>query len=329
MAQLKDVAEYAKVSQSTVSRVINNPELVKAATREQVLSAMAHLGYTPQVAETRSRRNVIGLAIPDINLEINAEFIRELGRRLDGTPYDLLLFNMKRSREISTYFRDNAAFHKKIDALIITSASLDPESLAFFRSVKLPIVVLQSRCRGELVIGTNNYLGGQDAVRHLTDLGLLKIGFVGWDLDDERLSERFNGYKSVMEGRGPGYEEALVSMGPLSIDGGYRATASLYESQQPEAIFYASDSMAFGGYKYFREHGIRVPEEVSLVGFDDLPMSAVIGLTTMKQFIETKIDMAVSYLLDKLAGKNPPVPQKEYSITPELVVRSSTMAKHG
>ncbi len=329
MAQLKDVAEYAKVSQSTVSRVINNPELVKAATRDQVRAAMAHLGYTPQVAETRTRRNVIGLALPDINLEINAEFIRELGRRLEDTPYDLLLFNLKGNRQMSTFCSENAAFHKKVDALIITSARLDDESIDFFRKLKLPIVVIQSRCQGEMVIGTNNYLGGQDATRHLLDLGHRKVAFVGWDLDDERLNERLNGYRSMMESPGPGYDKALVSLGPLSIKGGYQTTAALYKTQKPEAIFYASDSMAFGGLKYFREHGIRVPEDISLVGFDNLPMSAVVGLTTMKQFIETKIDMAVSYLLDKLAGKNPSVSQKEYSITPELIVRDSTMASHG
>lgn len=324
MAQLKDVAEYAGVSQSTVSRVINNPELVKSATREQVHAAMARLGYTPSVGDTRQRKHIIGLAIPDISLDINGEFIRELGKRLDDTPYNLLLFNMRRHRKISSYFIKNVAFHKKIDALIITSATLDKESLDFFQAVKLPVVILQSRSQGELAIGTNNYLGAQDAVNFLISRGLRKIGFVGLDQDDERMNERFNGYKSALEKAKIDHDRSWVALGHLSVEGGYQSTQTLYGRKKPEAIFYASDSLAFGGYQYFREHGVRVPDDISIIGFDDLPMASVIGLTTMQQFLATKAEMAVSYLLDKLAGKNPSVPEKEYSITPRLVIRSST-----
>jgi LacI family transcriptional regulator len=324
MVQLKDVAEYAKVSQSTVSRFIHNPELVKKITREQVQAAMEHLGYHPSVGNTRLRKNIIGLAIPDIQLDINAVFIREIGKRLDDTAYNLLLFNMKRDRKISSYFLENAVFHKKIDALILTSATLDKKSQDFFRALKLPVVILQSRCQGEMAIGTNNYLGAQDAVNFLISRGLNKIGYVGLDQNDERLYERFNGYKNALETAGIGFDESLTALGDLSIEGGYQSTEALYARQKPEAIFFASDSLAFGGYQYFREHGVRVPEDISIVGFDDLPMASVIGLTTMKQFLSEKVEMAVSYLLDKLAGKEPQVPEKEYSITPQLVIRSST-----
>jgi DNA-binding LacI/PurR family transcriptional regulator len=324
MTLLKDVAQHAKVSQSTVSRVINNPDLVKSATRNQVYEAMQQLGYKPSAAESRSPKHIIGLAIPEIALDINAEFIREIGKRLDGTPYQLLLFNMKRSRQISSYFIKNVAFHKKIDALIITSATLDRESLDFFKSSKLPVVILQSRCHGEMAIGTNNYLGAHDAVSYLISRDLRKIGIIGHNSEDERLSERFNGYKSALEEAGIEFDPALVASSEVSIQEGYRATAELWQGQKPEAVFYVSDSLAYGGYQYFREQGVRIPEEVSLVGFDDLPMSAIIGLTTMQQFIEEKVEMAVTYLLDTLAGNEPRVPKKEYSISPQLVVRSST-----
>ncbi len=117
----------------------------------------------------------------------------------------------------------------------------------------------------------------------------------------------------------------MTSFAPLSVGGGYEATKNLLKREKPDAIFYACDSMAYGGYKYFKEKSILVPQDIGIMGFDDYEMSSIMGLTTMKQFIGVKTKMAVNYLLDRLSGrlKNPHA--EEICITPKLIIRSSTL----
>ena len=323
MAQIKEVAEVAGVSLSTVSRVINRPNLVRPETKEKVYDAMREVGYAPPKKEASSRSYIIGLAIPDINIDFTGELIRKIEQELDSTQYDLLIFNMKRKREISRYFRENAAFRKKVDALIILSSTLDDECVDFFRSMKIPIVLLQSRCSREKSINTNNYLGAFDAVQFLIDRGYSEIAFIGWNPEDDHLNGRFNGYKNAIEKAGFVFQPEMTSFASLSIKGGYEATLKLFERCRPEAIFYSCDSMAFGGYQYFKEKNIRIPDDLGLVGFDDFEMASVLGLTTMRQFIQVKVKMAVSYLLDRLSG-NIKIPlEEEICVTPRVVIRDS------
>ena len=324
MAQIKEVAEEAGVSLSTVSRVINRPNLVKSETKEKVYDAMKSVAYTSPKKGSVSRSYTIGLAIPDIYIDFIGELIKRVEQELDSTKYDLLLFNMKRKRKISRYFRENAAFRKKVDALIIFSSTLDDECVDFFRSLKIPIVLLQSRCKREKSISTNNYLGAFDAVQFLINRKYKKISFIGWKPEDDHINDRLNGYKNAIEKVGFLYKPEMTSFAPLSIKGGYEATKKLFERCRPEAIFYACDSMAFGGYQYFNEKKIRVPDDLGLVGFDDFEMASVLGLTTMKQFIQVKVNMAVSYLLDRLS-ENIKVPlEEEICVTPRMVIRGST-----
>jgi LacI family transcriptional regulator len=325
MAHIKEVADAAQVSPSTVSRVINNPDLVKTETREAVYAAMEKVGYKPPKGEGTSRKDIIGLAISNIDLDINRDFVREIQKLIEPTQYDLLLFNMRRSRNISRYFRENAAFRKKIDGLIILSATLDDESVDFFRSLALPVVLMQHRCKRERSISTNNYLGALDAVDFLLSRGYQKIAFIGWEPQDDHLLDRYNGYRNALEKAGLfRADEGMTAYGQLSKEGGYDATIALLSRVDPDAIFYAADSMAYGGYQYFREQGIHVPENIGIIGFDDLAMSSVIGLTTMRQFIQGKAEMAVSYLLGRLSGEIPEPLEEEVCVTPRVEIRSST-----
>ena len=324
MAQIVDVARAAGVSPSTVSRVLNRPNLVKSETKEKVYDAIQQVGYTPPLKKEAISSHTIGLAVPDISIDFIGELIRGIEQELDGSEYGLLLFNMKRKRTVSRYFRENAAFKKKVDALIIFSATLDDECVEFFRATNIPVVLLQSRCDREKSISTNNYLGAFNAVQFLIDSGYRKIAFVGWNPEDDHASERFHGYKNAVEKAGIAFHPEMAAFASLSIKGGYQATGELLSRYSPEAVFYACDSLAFGGYQYFNEKNIRVPQDIGLIGFDDLEFASVIGLTTMKQFIQRKVKMAISYLFDRLSGKiEEPLPE-EICITPTLVIRNST-----
>jgi LacI family transcriptional regulator len=213
---------------------------------------------------------------------------------------------------------------KKIDALIISSATIDEESVEYFRSLDIPVVLLQSRCPQEKSISTNNYQGALDAVNFMITRGYKKIGFIGWEPEDDHLVDRFHGYKNAIEKANLGFHSDLTAFSSLSVEGGYEATARLFEHAAPDGIFYACDSMAYGGYRYFLEKDIRIPADIGIVGFDDLEFSSVLGLTTMKQYIHNKVKLAIAYLLDRLTGNIESPSNEEISITPKLVFRNST-----
>lgn len=320
---IKDVAEKAGVGISTVSRVLNRPDIVKEETREKVYSAMQSVGYSP-AKKNAQHAYIIGLAVPNTRIDIMGELVRAIEDELMETPYDLLILNMRMERAISRFFRETTNLTQKIDALIISSATIDDESVEYFRSLDIPVVLLQSRCPQEKSISTNNYQGALDAVNFMIARGYTKIGFVGWEPEDDHLVDRFHGYKNAIEKADLNFQSDMTAFGSLSVEGGYAATAKLMERSAPDGIFYACDSMAYGGYRYFLEKDIRIPADIGIVGFDDLEFSSVLGLTTMKQYIQNKVKIAVAYLLDRLTGNIESPANEEMSITPKLVIRNST-----
>jgi LacI family transcriptional regulator len=320
---IKDVAEKAGVGISTVSRVLNRPDIVKEETRDRVYSAMQAVGYSP-AKKSAQHAYIIGLAVPNTRIDIMGELVRTIEDELMDTPYDLLILNMRMERAISKFFRETMNLTKKIDALILSSATIDEESVEYFRSLDIPVVLLQSRCPQEKSISTNNYQGALDAVKFMIARGYTKIGFVGWEPEDDHLVDRFHGYKNAIEKAKFDFQSDMTAFGPLSVEGGYEATARLFKHGAPDGIFYACDSMAYGGYRYFLENDIRIPADIGIVGFDDLEFSSVLGLTTMKQYIQNKVRIAVAYLLDRLSGDLETPSNEEISITPKLVIRNST-----
>ncbi len=323
MVSINEVARKAGVSASTVSRVLNHPDLVKPLTRESIFTAMAELNYSP-AGKRRRRSNILGLAVSDIRIPLIGKLVLEIEEELKETPYDLLIFNMNTKKEIHKFFRKKLGYKKKFDGLIVFSADLDRESLDFFRSQDIPVVLLQNRCQGEKSISTNNYQGVFDAINFLIDKEYKNIAFVGWEPEDAHLIDRFHGYKNAIEKGGLPFDENCTAFSFLSTKGGYLATRELFNGCCPDAIFYASDSLAFGGYQYFREKGITVPGDIGIVGFDDLEMASVFALTTMDQFVRVKARMAVSYLIDRLSGKLTSPLEEEIWISPKLVIRGST-----
>lgn len=322
MVSINEVALKAGVSASTVSRVLNYPDLVKSVTRENVFSVMTELGYTP----TSKKKYIIGFAVSDIGIPLVGKILLEIEKELKETPYDLLIFNMNTEKEVYKFFRKRLGNSKKFDALIIFSADLDKRSLDFFHSMDTPVVLLQNRCQGEKSISTNNYQGVFDAVNFLIGREYKNIAFIGWEPEDDHLIDSFHGYKNAIGKGGLPFNENYTAFSFLSTEGGYLATKELFDknNSRPDAIFYASDCLAFGGYKYFREKRITVPGDIGIIGFDNLEMASVFALTTMDQFVSVKARMAVSYLIDRLSGKLTEALDEEIWISPKLVIRGST-----
>ena len=323
---IQEIAEMTGVSPSTVSRVLNQPDLVKPNTRETVYSAIKELNYLPPARkqDNQEKKYTLGLAVPNIRLTQVGELIREIEIALENTEYDLLVINMKNERNVYEFFRKNPDHQKKIDALMIFSAKLDEAGSSWFRSLDIPVIIMQNRCHKEKSISNNNYLGGYDATKFLLSRGYTKIAFIGWNPVDEHLSDRLIGYKNAIASEGVIFENSMVSLTSLNVKGGYEATKSLLKQYSPDAIFYASDNMAMGGFKYFKENTIHVPDDIGIIGFDDLEFAGILGLTTMKQFIDVKARIAVTYLLDRLKGKIEMPLEEELCITPKIIIRNST-----
>lgn len=325
---LETIAKEAGVSQSTVSRVLNQPSMVNARTRKDVYAALDRHGYQPraQLRDPETRKHIIGVAIHDFHLSVFADLFRALEEELSPSSYDLMIINMHGERDVHAFFRQHTEYRDKIDALIAFSASLEQDGADYLESIGMPVVLMQSRCRHAKSISTNNFLGGHDAAAHLLECGYSRPAFVGWTRRDHRLTARYSGFRTALEEAGIHVETLPVVYEPLSVDGGYAAVEQLFNTsgERPDSVFFACDSMAIGGLRYLRRSGVRVPEEVGVIGFDDIEAASAVGLTTMKQFIDRKAHMAISYLLARLEGEVREIDFEEVSISPLLVRRETT-----
>ncbi|TVR06482.1 MAG: LacI family transcriptional regulator [Spirochaetaceae bacterium] len=326
---IEAVARDAGVSQSTVSRVLNQPGLVRASTRDAVYSALRKHNYVPPASNRTEidRTSTFALAVHDVRLPVVAEVIREIETQLANTHYDLLVINLRGSRDVAGFFRKNDHLRRKIDALIAFSVELNDEGAEYFHSVGLPVVLMQARCTSAKSISTNDFLGGHDATAFLLDRGYQRIAFVGWHPEDHRVRARFGGYRSALEQRGISFETRMAAFASLSAAGGYEATNALLQGFDADAVFFACDTMAVGGYRCFRSRGIAVPESIGAVGFDNLEVAEAMGLTSMQQFFDVKAKMAIHHLVARLAEGGAPLEEidmDEISITPRIVIREST-----
>ncbi|HKK48602.1 MAG TPA: LacI family DNA-binding transcriptional regulator [Alkalispirochaeta sp.] len=324
--RISDIAEQAGVSIATVSRVLNEPERVRAATRDDVYSAMRALRYVPPTVhrDPDTLSHIIGVFAPNLFLDSLTELVRAVEAELTETSFDILLVNMRGNRDFAQFIQTNPHLLKKIDAAIVFSADISASAVDYMKSADIPVVLLQSRSQLVRSVSNNNFLGGQDAATHLLDCGYRRIAFVGWEPWDDHVADRLAGFRSTLTRSGITLDDDHIAYGALSAEGGYEATARLLKKMEPDAIFYGCDMMAVGGLKQFREMGVAVPDEIGIMGFDDLSIAGAIGLTTMRQFFSNKAQMIVEYLIGRLSGEIRTDQPEELQISPGLVVRNTT-----
>jgi LacI family transcriptional regulator len=323
----RQLADKIGVSASTLSRVLNHPELVKDETREAIVTKLETIGYPLHRYTKRKQRKTIGLTLSDPTTVFSMSLTSTTAALLSDTPYQLLVFDIGKRQNIKTYFSRHPDFLEKIDALLVSSAVVDAEDKKYFAGFGIPLALLQTRCEGEFSVHNNNFLGCQDAARYMLGRGYEKIAFVGWKPEDEHIGERYMGFASTLSAAGvPMPKEYHLSV-PLSRKGGFEATDVLMHlPTPPEAIFYGCDDMAAGGFRYLRQHGFRIPRDIGIMGFDNTSIAEVIDLTTMDQSIELKCQIAVSHLLGRLGYADPSAygtAREEMSITPKLITRTS------
>jgi LacI family transcriptional regulator len=323
-----DVAREAGVSYTTVSRVLNNKGNVKSETRERVLMAMTRLGY---VVDQRARSlaggrsQIIGLLVHDVGTSYTGEIIRGIDAELSSAQYDLLLYTThrrktKESAYVVTLTRGMA------DGLLLVLPRNPGAYLETLHQHGFPHVLIDHQGGDEEApaVAAANWQGAYIATEYLIELGHRRIGFITGAMDQMCAQDRLAGYETALADHGITCDPELVYEGDFFQPLGYAGGSALLElPDPPTAIFASNDVSAFGVMEAVREHGLRIPKDVSVLGFDDIPQAAHVHppLTTIRQPLEEMGRAATHMLLEHI--RDPLRPPERVELPTELVLRQS------
>jgi len=278
MPNILDVAHKAKVSIATVSRVTNNsPHKVNSVTRKRVLEAIRELDYRPNALAKgllNKKTMTIGVIIPDISNPYYAEIVRGIQDLADHHGYAIILLNTDRNQERiikHIYFLRE----KSADGIIFSGGIIHGEKvLSALRELRERVVVIGRHKVDFPSIMIDNIGGAARATQHLLDLRHKRIGFIGGPNESTTGKERLSGYKNALLQRGCPVDKLLIVKGDLTPTSGYHLGKELLQKEHPTAIFAANDLMAFGVIRAANELGLNVPEDLAVVGFDNIPFSS-------------------------------------------------------
>lgn len=329
---IREVAKRAGVSISTVSRVFNETAIVDEATKEKVRSAARDLRYTPNQAArslVMNETRTIGLILPAVFGEYYSEVLRGMDEIASASDYDIILSG---SKSIGSKFEKSIrAMSGRVDGLIIMSPTIGSEQLRSLIPQHLPTVLMNATdTSGSFAtVSVDNRGGAMLAVKHLISLGHTHIAHVsGLDQsDDARL--RAEGYRAAMHEAG--LDRFITEVrGSYTVESGIPAVrAILSMTERPTAIFSSNDAMLLGALPVLRDQGIRVPEDIAVVGFDDIPRAAatVPALTTIRVDLAGFGATAMSDVITAIHGGPSAVPVHR-TIGCDLVVRASCGSTH-
>lgn len=277
MATIKDVAREARVSVATVSRVINDSGPVSAETRRRILEVAARLRYVPHGAARSlitSKTSTIGVLLPDLYGEFFSEVIRGMDQAAQRGGYHLLVSGSHDAKdEIEAALR---AMRGRVDGLIAMSPHLDAPALVANVPAPLPVVLLNCAVRGNGydALTIENQHGAYDMARHLLDLGHQRIAMICGAAGNYDAAERLEGYRKALREAGIEPRPEWELPGDFTEAAGFGAIATLLAlAERPTAVFAANDAMAIGALSALHETGVRVPEDMAVVGFDDIPLA--------------------------------------------------------
>ncbi|MBT9170163.1 MAG: Catabolite control protein A [Actinobacteria bacterium] len=330
MPTIIDVAKRAGVSKSTVSKILTDKPYVSHETREKVMKAIAELGYRPNAIARSLVRNVtktIGLIISDITNPFFPEIVRGIEDKASEMGYNIFICNSDAKVEREEAYLE-LLLEKRVDGIIFTSARITDTRIADLRRHNFPFILV-SRTLPDVqtdYVVVDNRAGAYLAVEHLISLGHQRIAHITGPKDASGALDRLWGYQKAMADHGLKTDAELVKEGDFREQGGYLATKELLSlSSAPTAIFAANDFIAIGALQAINEAGLEVPEDISLVGFDNIHLAGLtrINLTTINQPRYKMGLMATEVLIERIEGKRGPGPV-QLVLEPELVIRSST-----
>jgi LacI family transcriptional regulator len=328
---IKDVAKAAHVSVATVSRALNGHSNVTEEVRRRVFAVANDLRYSPHAAArslSSRRTQTIGVVLPDLY----GEFFSELVRGIDVVAREHGLHLL-----VSSYHghpeEQGAALRTmrgRVDGLLVMSPYVATSSaLDDGLSSSLPVVLINTRnaAGNAVALGVDNYGGAVAMVEHLVGIGHRRIALISGPTDNFDAHERLRGYRDALARLLPGVDEWVLP-GDFDEASGHRAGLELLASpERPDAVFAANDMMALGCLFAFAQAGVRVPDEIALAGFDDIPLARYVhpSLTTMRVNIAELGGRAARMLLAQL-GDAVAMPRHD-ALVPQLIVRESSAAR--
>ncbi|KPU27257.1 hypothetical protein TR13x_05755 [Caloranaerobacter sp. TR13] len=325
---ISDIARIAGVSKSTVSRVLNNSKPVSEEVRKKVLKAIEDTNYKPSLLArslANKKTNLIGVVIPDVSNSFFSELVRGIQDYAGSKSYNILLCNtyFDHTKEIQYL---NILSEQEVEGIIFLTSKIVEEHVDFFRNFRKPVVIVNRKIEELNIpcVDVDNFKASYEAVNYLINLNHNRIGMIRGPLNNKSVGlNRFEGYKKALEDNGIEFNEDLVVEGNFTINDGYKAMGKLLSLRDiPTAVFCASDSMAIGAIKCIMDSGFKVPDDISIIGFDGIPMASIFvpSITTIAQPILEMGTTAIKMIFDQLEGKE----VKDIIMPTELEVRQST-----
>ncbi len=332
MATIKDVARHAGVSITTVSHVINGTRFVSEKLTQRVFDAMKDLKYSPNII-ARSLRSgktkTIGLVVPDILNPYFAEFSREIEDKGFEHGYNVILCNTDENLAKEEQYV-NGLISKQVDGLIFFSSGVYKSFKDNPNKDDIPIVVTDRESEGVTsdVVLIDNFKGGYEATRYLISIGHRRIACISGPSLIRPSAQRVDGYLQALDEAGIPFDEELLMMGDFRYNGGEEQMAALLElPEQPTAIFACNDMMAIGATRAIRDAGFNVPDDYSVVGFDNTPLSRYVfpQLTTIGQPVKEMADLAIELLIEKIKIKEDQKRKKDLQPEYKRIVLDTTL----
>jgi DNA-binding LacI/PurR family transcriptional regulator len=332
VSTIQDVARAAGVAASTVSRYLNGQLRVSPATEAKVLEAVSELGYVPNAAArnlVRRRSGVIGFVVPEISnpyFGAIADYVVEEVERHGR----LVLLCSHRSQSVKQASYIDLLASGAIDGMLYLGSFRSNDRLAVAIADGLPVVVVDEPIAGLPPVHTvvmDDYAGGYQATSYLVALGHRRIAFVSGPAELGSVQERYRGYCDALGKAGIDSNGQVNMAGQFTEQFGMSALPHLLsQAEAPTAAFVASDYIALGLISAAQNHGIRVPEDLSVVGFDDISFSQYMQprLTTVRSSVERLAHVGVELLFERLA--DPDAPARTEVLPVELVIRESAVA---
>ena len=330
MASIKDVARHANVSISTVSHVVNRTRFVSDKARTDVEAAIRALDYVPSAVARSLKSNTtktLGMLIPNCSNPYFAEIVRSVEDHCFASGYTLILCNTDDApRRQSVYLKVLA--EKRVDGLIIISTGEASDLHDLLQGLTTPTVLLDrevTHVHCDLV-ETAHLQGGQMATEHLVALGHRRIACIGGPADLIPSAQRIQGWRNALAAAA--LTDDLLWHSDFSSQGGFNAMQEILQSpHRPSAVFVCNDLMGIGALSAAHEAGLRIPQDLSVIGFDDIELARFTSppLTTIVQPKQRIGQLAVEMLLERIQGGR--TDTKQMLLPPELVVRASTAPK--
>jgi len=332
VATIKDVAREAAVSVATVSRVFNDAAVVRAETAQRIRDVATSLRYSPHGGARSlitSRTNTFGVLLPDLYGEFFSEVIRGIDLTARRNGYHILVSRAWEGRsEIEEAMR---GMRGRVDGVVLMSPDIDADSLLNVPA-NLPVVLLCSPSKGNDVdsVLIDNCRGARKMVAHLLSLGHRRIAIIKGAGGNYDSAERLRGYRMALRDAGVDPDRSMERAGGFTEEGGYAATLELLDARpRPTAIFAANDSMAIGALSALRESNVRVPTDMAVAGFDDIPLARYMNppLSSVRVPISELGERAIEILVDMIAHPDGHSRRRE-RVPADVVIRRSTGAPY-